>query len=320
MNEALERLWVSVLNSDRFRQFAKRGSGSLIFRSEAYRTLNVARRYVTSYYAVRRDPGFFQDVKTYCMFIGHNKSGSSLIGSLLDAHPHVILADEADALQYVAAGFRRDQIFHILCKVSRREAMKGRVTARRLKPYSFLVPGQWQGRYTRLHVIGDTTTGSSTRRFARDPHLLQRLQQVTRGVDVKFIQVIRNPYDPIGVSIVRGKRTFENAIEQYFATCETLVELRKRLDDSHLLAVRYEDFVLDAERYLNNICRFLGVEADEDYLRACTNILYKSPDQRRHMAQWDSKWIDVVKDQIAQFDFLQGYSFEQHDGTVPARS
>jgi hypothetical protein len=311
MSKRLERLWMSFLGSERFRAFAGQGAGYRFFRSAAYQRLNLARRYVTSYYQSRKNPDLFQDVRTYCMFIGHNKSGTSMIGALLDAHPNVILADEVGVLQFVPAGFSREQIFHLLLKGSRREAAKGRVTARRLQPYSYQVPGHWQGRYSRLQVIGDGTSGSSTRRLAEDPDLLQRLQGVMGEVDVKLIQVIRNPYDPITVSMVRGKRTFEEASAQYFAHCETLVELRKRLDDSKLFAVRYEDFVTDAERYLAEICRFLGVEAGDDYLKACTSILYKAPDQRRHMVNWDAKWIAAVRDKIEQYDFLRGYSFEE---------
>jgi hypothetical protein len=310
VTDSLERLWTSFLNSDGFRRFAKRGLGSIVFRSQAYRAVNLARRYVTFYYRWRQEPAFFQEVRTFCIFVGNNKSGSSLIGSLLDAHPDMILADEADALQYVPAGFSRDQIYHLLLKVSRREAMKGRVTARRLTPYSFLVPSQWQGRYRRLRVIGDTTTGTATQRIARDPRLLQRLQQVMGEVNVKFIQVIRNPYDPISVSIVRGQRSFENAIGHYFANCETLTEMRRRLGPSELLAVRYEHFVQQPEAHLVKLCRFLEVEADDDYLKACLRILHKSPDRSRHLVPWEAGWIDVVKRHIDRFDFLEGYSFE----------
>lgn len=234
-----------------------------------------------------------------------------MIGSLLDAHPNVILADEVGALEYVSEGFNRDQIFHLLLKGSRREHLKGRVTARRLTPYSYLVPDQWQGRYSTLRVIGDGTVGSSTKRFAKDPHLLQQLQSMMEAVNVKFIQVIRNPYDPISVMMVRGKRTFENAIEQYFTNCETLVEMRRRLDSSNLCAVRYEEFVQNLEPGLAQICRYLGVEPSDEYLNACRSIIHKAPHQNRQMVDWDARWIRVVRDKIEQFDFLQGYSFEQ---------
>src|SRR4029453_2453243 len=78
--------------------------------------------------AVRRSPDRFAQVRTFCFFVGHNKSGTSLLGGLLDAHRHIVLADEVDALRYVEAVFAREQIFHLLERGSRSEARKGRVT------------------------------------------------------------------------------------------------------------------------------------------------------------------------------------------------
>jgi hypothetical protein len=310
MSLSLERFWVSLLDSDRFRRFAKYGPGSVLFRNWAYQKLNLARRYLTTAYLTWRVPGYFEDVRTYCMFIGHNKSGTTLIGSLLDAHPNVILADEVDALQYVQAGFKRDQIFHLLLKTSRRELMKGRVTARRLQAYSFLVPGQWQGRFRRLQVIGDSTSGSSTRRLGTSPDLLDRLHRLMNGVEVKFIQVVRNPFDPIAVSMVRGNRTFEEAVEHYFSKCEFLVDIRKRLAGSSLLVVRYEDFIADPAAGLKSICAFLGIEAEPGYLSACTAVLHKNPVQDRRLIEWTPDPIRLVQEKIGQYDFLAGYAFD----------
>jgi hypothetical protein len=306
----LEDIWVSWLNSERWRQFAKWGVGAKFFDSQAYRKLDRARRFATTYYKSLRQPELFRDVQTFCMFIGHTKSGSSLFGSLLDAHPDIILADEADALRYVAEGFHKEQIFHILLKGSHREAMKGRVTARRLDPYSLAVPDQWQGKYRTLKVIGDSKAGPSVRRLAREPELLHEVQRVMKGVDTRFIHVIRNPYDPISVMMVRGQRTFENAVEHYFEYCETLIALRQQLDSSNLIAVRYEEFVQQPERRLGDLCRFLGVAADDEYLRACAGILHKSPVRSREMVTWQPEWIDVVQERIGQVDFLVGYCYE----------
>jgi hypothetical protein len=310
VNKSLERLWVSLVDSQGWRRFAKSSAGSAMFRSRAYRELNMVRRRATTCYKSRQDPTFFQDVETCCIFIGHTKSGSSMLGSLLDAHPNAMIADGADALQYVSAGFSRDQLYHLLLKGSRREAIKGRVTARRVTPYSFLVPGQWQGRYRKLQVIGDTTSETATRRFAGDPSLFHGLQEMIGEDSTKFIQVVRNPYDPISYMMVRGKRTFENAIERYFDVCDMLAEIRKQLNSSGLLTVRYDDSIHQPEVNLTRVCRFLGIEASEDYLKACASILFQSPEQSRQMVEWSSKWIGQVERKIERFDFLEGYSFE----------
>lgn len=311
MNDSWEQLWVNLLDSSRWRQFAKNGPGASLFRNRAYQKLDIARRFVTTSYKSYKQPALFEDVQTFCMFVGHVKSGGTLIGSLLDAHPHTVLADEIDALYYVSAGFKRDQIYHLLLKGSQREALKGRVTARRLTPYSLAVPGQWQGRYQKITVIGDSKAGPSTRRLGQKPELLWQLRQVMAGVDLRFIQVIRNPFDPISAMIMRGGRSFDNAIEHYFSYCETLTAFRQYLPDSSFLAVRYEDFVYHPQDRLRDLCHFLGINPDEAYLNACAGIIKNSPEQYRHMVEWSPHWIEVVQARIDEFDFLAGYTYTQ---------
>lgn len=298
-----------VTDSDAFRRF-ERGAGRAIFRSRAYERLDVARRDLLSRSAVRRNPGIFDDVRAFCFFIGHNKSGTSLLGGLLDAHQDVVLADEVDALKYVDAGFQRDQLFHLLLRGSRSEARKGRVTARRLEPYSYAVPGQWQGRTTRPVVIGDGRSGTSTRRLGTDPELLERLSRLMPGVAVRVIQVIRNPFDPISVMMVRGRRSFSNAIDHYFTSCEILDEVRCRVQPESLLPVRYETFIADPKDGLTSICRFLGVEAENGYRDACASIVRPRPDRSREMVPWTQPWIKEVESRIPRFAFLEGYRYE----------
>ena len=310
MSEALPHVNKNNLKPSAFRQFLKKGPGSVIFRSKGYRNLLMARHYISSYYSALTAPAQFKDVHSYCMFIGQNKSGVSMVGALLDAHPDVIISDEADALEYVRAGFSRSQIFHILLRQSHKEARKGRITARRLQPYSYHVPGQWQGKYRTLRVIGDSTAGSSTRTFGIYPNLLEQIKLTMRGVDIKFIQVIRNPYDPISAMMVRSGRSFENAIETYFSYCETLMKLRKQLEPSQLLSVRYEDFVHGKETKLKELCQFLGLQAEPDYLKACTGILHDAPETSRQWIKWDDGHITQVAAEISRYDFLNGYTFE----------
>ena len=101
MQTSLERLWVSWLNSQRWRRFAKWGPGAVFFRSNAYKRIDLMRRRAFTTYQNWAEPTTFRDVETFCFFVGHTKSGCSLLGALLDAHPDAIVADEADALRYV---------------------------------------------------------------------------------------------------------------------------------------------------------------------------------------------------------------------------
>jgi hypothetical protein len=300
--------WHVVSDSDAFRWFAKRGPGRAVLRSRAFGRIDTLRRHALASSAVRRDPDRFAHVRTFCVFVGHNKSGTSLLGGLLDAHHAIALADELDVLRYVEAGFAREHIFHLVERGARSEARKGRVTARRLQPYSYRVPGQWQGDTRVPFVVGDSTSGASTRRLGARPELTERIRTLMPGVDLRLFQVIRNPFDPISLMMVRGSRSFANAIDHYFAACEALARIR-RAEGAALLPVRYEVFVGDPVGGLSAACAFLGVDADGDYVDACASIIRTQPDRGRELVPWTRSWIDDVERRLARFDFLQGYAY-----------
>src|SRR4051794_27905037 len=162
--------------------------------------LMLTQAYLVSSYRGRKNRNLFDGVETYCMFIGYPRSGHSLIGSLLDAHPSAIIAHELDALKFVAAGFNKDQLYQLLLDNSRRFARKGRAWT----GYTYGVPGQWQGRFDKLHVIGDKKGGRSTLQLAENPELLHRLRK-TVATDIRFIHTIRNPYDNIATMHKRAR-------------------------------------------------------------------------------------------------------------------
>ncbi len=310
MDKFFEKLWVSIYDSHRFRQFVNTKIGAKIFKSDSYQQLRLIKNSISTKIACMQQPDYFEVVDTFVFFIGHNKSGTSMIGSLLDAHPKVIIADEVGAIDFLNAGFTRDQVFHLLLKGSRREFMKGRVTARRLTPYSYLVPDQWQGQYRTLKVIGDGKAGSTTNLLANHPLLLSQLPALVNGSKIKIIQTIRNPFDVISVMMVRGKRSFENSIAYYFSNCEILEILRSQLDKSNLFPIRYEEFVKSPRKNLCLLCEYLGIEPLEDYLDSCTSIIHHIPVRHWNMVKWETKWIRMVEEKIKDHDFLKGYSLE----------
>jgi Sulfotransferase family len=266
--------------------------------------------YLASYCKGRENRRLFDGVETYCMFLGYPHSGHSLIGSLLDAHPNAIVAHELDALKFVGAGFGKHQLYNLLLDNSRRFAQRGR----EWNSYAYEVSQQWQGRFNELRVIGDKKGGHSTLQLAEDPELLHRLQK-TVAIDVKFVHVVRNPYDNVAAMLkhppvhVRNP-TLSAIVEDYFYRCETNAGLKERLGDTAVLDVRQESFVASPERTLRELCDFLGLGYDEDYLEGCASIVFESPHRSRHRIEWDSSSLATVRDGVERFDFLKGYSYE----------
>ena len=178
-------------------------------------------RRVQSAIGSRRIRSELAAVATYGVFLGHSRSGHSIVGALLDAHPQIAVSDELDALALVSAGFRRDQVLYLSILVARHQASRQRQKlGRGGRTYSYHVPGQHQGRFDELRVVGDSRAGWSTRRLFDDPTLLHRLEELMRPSVVKFIHVVRNPFDNISTMMIRGERTQDNALDVYLAGCE----------------------------------------------------------------------------------------------------
>jgi hypothetical protein len=281
------------------------------FSAKLLAKLSMAERYRVSYYHSHDLDAHFQENKTYCMFLGHARSGGSVTGALLDAHPNMVLADELDVLQLVSSGFRRDQIFHQLISRSERQTDRGRYKeGRDTKTYSYLVPGQWQGRFKKLQVIGNSKAGITTQRIARDPKILDQFFQVMEDIPVKFIVILRNPYDTISTMNIRSGRTLEEAFDLYFSNCEAICYVREKVGASDLFIVKHETFIEDPAPHLEEIIHFLNLDASDDYIQDCTSILYQSPSKSRLKVQWSPQLLNAVKERVNKYDFLQGYSFE----------
>jgi hypothetical protein len=273
--------------------------------------LSVARMYVRSNEWAQKQPGLFGDLRNYVMFLGHARSGGSLAGALLDAHPNAIIADEVDVFQYVNAGFEREQIFHILLERSQRQAEKGHVKAGRdQKQYSYHVPGAWQGRYEQLLVIGNRKAGISTQRLGSDPRALEHLQALLGNIRLKLILSVRNPYDTISTMNIRSGRDLESGVTQYFANCETIRGLKENVGSENLLALRHENLLRNPKEHIQQMCQFLELPAPENYLHACSAILFQSPAASRRKVAWSPEMIQKVHAQIEQYSFLEGYSYE----------
>lgn len=247
----------------------------------------------------------FVGVDTYCSFVGCARSGSTLVGSLLDAHPEVVISQELDALRLVQARVPRALLFGLILSKDASFTAEGR----NWTGYSYEVPGQWQGRFDRLRVIGDKKAGFTTKRLARRPHLVDRLRG-TVSTTLRFVQVTRNPFDNIATMARRSGTPLEVVAAKYFRLASHVTELGSRLEPGELLHVRQEDLVRQPRPVLSELCRFLGVEPTARYLDDCAAIVFPSPRRSRNGADWEPRLAAEIQARIDDVSFLAGYALE----------
>ena len=247
----------------------------------------------------------FKSVEKYCMFVGYTRSGHSLVGSLLDAHPNIIIGHELNALKLFQQGVNCQKIYYFLLQNSRRKAMAGRQET----GYSYEVPNQWQGKFQTLKVIGDKR-GSATNYIIRNKPEVLKILPDRVDVPIKFIHVVRNPYDNITTMIARKKADLDYGINSYLTKCKTVAYLKTQVKEQDILDVRHESLIDDPKAVLRQLCEFLEVEINQQYLDDCASIVFKSPKKTRFTYQWDDASIELVRKNIEQYDFLRGYSYD----------
>lgn len=209
------------------------------------------------------------------------------------------MSRELNIVRFVRAGIPMPLIYGAILRKEERFGRTG---------YDFSVLGQWQGRVRTLRVIGAKKGPRSIHRLQRDPLLLERAR-IELGPDLRVIHVVRNPFDNISTMSRRLAISLEAATEQYLTLCGELGQVRSKLGESELYTLRHESFVGDPARHLSDLCAWLGVGASDDYLLDAAKVVFDAPSRTRSEADWTPEVVSRVEGEIAQFDFLGGYSY-----------
>ena len=258
-------------------------------------------------------PTLFGSVRCFCLFIGHGRSGSTLVGAMLNAHKNVVLSNELNALQWLQDGLSRDQLFNHIRSTSKSQARHGSSGG---GGYYYAVPNQWQGRHERIDVIGDRKAGTVAIQLYRDPSLFTRLQDEV-GVPLKFVCVVRNPFDVITTTFKKTARHLNERpeshlrrqVERYFMRCQAIERLSSELGSENVHFVRHEALVQDTQSELARLCRFFDLEPSASYLADCASIVQRKPNVTRRSVDWSADLIEEVQDQVSRVPWLTSYEF-----------
>ncbi len=245
--------------------------------------------------------GLFRHVRTFALFIGHARSGSSLVGSLLNAHRHALIAHELNAMHFVKRRFPRSVLYWLLHRQDQAFEQAGR----QWTGYDYKVQGQWQGRCERLLVIGDKHASGASRLLGERPELLARLRR-TVGGSVKMVHVVRHPLDNIATLHHRQNISMPEAIDLYLRLAETNARL-VREHPADVVTIHHEDMIAQPQVELARLCRFLDLDAPPAYLQACSATLFPSPRRTRSTIAWPAGAVEEIREGCRDVPFLQRY-------------
>jgi len=256
----------------------------------------------------------YKNISYFCLFVGYPRTGHTLIAALLDAHPNMAFGIELDAIQYYKLGFNRDQIIYSLIKKSKDFTEKNK---NMWTNYSYKVKDTHQGTYEKLKIIGDKYSIGVTLWLKKNNNILEDFNKKIK-IPLKLIHVIRNPFDTITTMLKRKYEKYNittpsdfellNMIYIYFDKVRVIDELRgkKKFD---IFDIYHEEFIENPYQGLNDLVRFLGESATDEYLKKCSKIVYDEPHRSRFEIKWPPEIIEFVEKAIKDYDFLQKYSY-----------
>lgn len=244
----------------------------------------------------------FDRVERFCLFIGYPRSGHSIVGTMLEAHPDAVIAHELNAPPLILGGCTRDRLYARIVARARWFHLRGSRTN-----YDYRVPGQWQGRYRRLRVIGDKRGGAVTRALQEHPDLLERARALT-GVPLRLIHVVRDPLDNVAAIARWHDMSLDDAADYYFAHCESVARSAPLWSDDELITVRHEDFVADPESTLRALCAFLDLEPEAGWLASCRAVVFPQPTRSGRRTAWPDGLAERVAERALRHPQLSSYA------------
>ena len=276
-----------------------------------------------------------ESIESFLIFIGWPRSCHSIIGSMLDAHPNVIVAHEFSVFSQLSVNTQlnnRNILYNELYRNSYMNARKGwRNSTHRQKGYSLDMDGSWQGRFKQLKVIGDKCGGDPARMYSRSKDQFKAMYKRLKAnvnVPIKILQVVRNPFDMIAtLALYRGSdipevkvnasvsNKYRNPIVLKGAAKSVLdiaSAIFRMVPDVRLspLQVHCEDLIAYPVETISHICQYLKLECSPEFLQMCADKTFKKVSESRHLVDWNLSTLPSIIERIKTFPFFHRYSFE----------
>ena len=275
-------------------------------------------------------------VKTFVFFMGHPRSGHSIVASLMDSHPHVVISHEEDLFSRIAKGSlapTKPEIFNAIWRNTRVTIINGKRAEKcDQKGYTLFVDGLYQGTYSGyINVIGDKKASVTTRLLRRKPDKWRSVFNTLNSLtdNLKVIHVIRNPYDNIATMILytfnsksgvgdakQSNQTYDvdshtiaEQIKLYFLQYEAVIDARKTYEFD-LIQIHGKDLISDPKGTLLKLCNDLGLACSDNYLEICSNKVFKTESRTRHKIKWTNNQLRMIQNNIERFSSLRDYNFD----------
>ncbi len=288
-----------------FRKFVSKFK---IFGLNRLSRLRQSRRRVFRRFAVAReerrpadDPNNDCDFKTFCLVIGNSRSGSTILGSIVDAHPNAVVANETMASQSFWRGMSKSDILREIIENSSANYRSGRQS----EDYQYQIGASPESKSS-VCVYGDKIWNPATLLLHGDYDLISRLENQL-AARVVLIASIRNPFDTIATMHRRSQAPIKDRIRWFFMHCEALAAIEEKTAQSDFLISYHEQLIDCPNEEISRICRALMLPVNDQHLTNVKRLLYRRPSKSGAALDWKLAEVEEVLERMQRFPFLTVY-------------
>ena len=261
------------------------------------------------------------------LFIGFPAAGSSIIGFFLNAHPNIVMTDEAELKTFLQINDRyvelpnwQYKLFNFLLKIDRYRYLSWKISFdknklehnRRGYPREeryVYITGQYQGRFQKLHVIGNKNSARDINILANTSFLKNlRSKLEDNKISLKFILITRDLYDTVASAAQQWyDGSMDEAIESISEVCEWNQKILEQIDSNDVFICRNEDLIANPKLQITRLCDFLKVSTSADYINACASRVVNKPTKSEFKPEWSNQHKEKINSLIKKYDFLSSY-------------
>lgn len=222
------------------------------------------------------------------IFIGSPRTGSTLLGQLINYHPQCLIANEYSLItKVVKNGKNYKRELKKLYDIALEQFNKGLENCNHFGKTINIYQPKWKNmsKLARntifekkdIRVIGDKKAGGTIKTFLNNKN--EVINFFNKHSEIITIQILRHPIDA-AKSYMKSHNisTFEEAINYIMLYTYEAYELSKMINNKSIL-LYYEDLISNSEDVLKSIFNDLNLDISQEWLSEIVNVITKDKNQ-----------------------------------------
>lgn len=206
----------------------------------------------------------------FVLTLGYGRSGSTMIGHILNQHPNCLMSTEFKFLnKYVKNKTREEVLLKELINAAQKEYKFGSKKLSNKHQKDIIIPSIKYSK-DKIRVVGDKKSGGNTSIFIKDSKFTEKF--IKTNENLKFIINLRNPYNIM--CSCRKSKNF-NGASAYYSINENSSDLEIFKDilyyqnycinfykkyKNRCLLIYYDDVINNTDEILRSLFSFLEVD------------------------------------------------------------